>query len=95
MKRIIILFAIVVLLSSCDDSIKSHQIDEETQVEQSFADSTQWKDAKIMQPTKTKLYIQSGDVVYRFYGHAADGYILCLILGLAAGLIIGFSINKD
>jgi hypothetical protein len=95
MKKFIAVICLWFLFSSCDDSIRSHALSENSSVEISFHDSTKWKPAEIMIPYDNKMYVRSGDEVYKMYGIAAADYILVLIIGLLIGMLIGFKLTND
>jgi hypothetical protein len=96
MKKVLTVIFLLVVLTSCDDSFKSHQLTEGALVDLEFADSTQWHNAKIhvSKSDDRYLYIKQDETVYKMYGAAPYQYLLPALIGLCLGMLIGINIGE-
>lgn len=93
--KLIIFIAACLILFSCDDSVKSAKVSEQSYVEVQFLDSSKWEPAKIYIPQPNKLYFKTkqGDV-YQVWGNAPVEFIGAMLLGLFIGVMIGVKLNE-
>jgi hypothetical protein len=95
MRKLLTILLLLVVLTSCDQSIKKNLIDESGTVPLSYHDSTRWADAKILIEPENILYIKSEKDVYKIKEFPAGVYIFCAVFLFFWGLFMGYSIAKD
>jgi hypothetical protein len=96
MKKLLTILLLLVVLTSCEDNVRSENIiDESENVPQSYHDSTRWSNAQIFIEPKNTMYIKSDQDVYKIKEQPTGVWVWFAFVFFLAGGIIGHSIGEN